>query len=110
MSTTVFGINFNSNTLAGRTVDPFNTLNYPTMTIADANVSYRFKLKNESGLRLKASVTNLLDNQAAMNVVSGSTDNFYKLAKDANYTGNFANVRGVPQLPRRVYVTLEYLF
>jgi outer membrane receptor protein involved in Fe transport len=105
-----FGVNFNSNTLAGRPVDPFNTINYPTMTIADANAYYRLNLKNKSNVKLKASITNLFDNQGAMNVVSGSTDNFYKQAKDANFSGNFTHVRGVPQLPRRVYVSLEYLF
>jgi outer membrane receptor protein involved in Fe transport len=105
-----FGVNINNNMLAGRPVDPFNTVNYPVMNIADANAYYQYSLKNGNRIRLKASVTNLLDNQGAMNVVSGSTDNFYKLAKDASFTGNFTHVRGVPQLPRRVWVTLEYLF
>jgi outer membrane receptor protein involved in Fe transport len=105
-----FGINFNSNLLGGRPVDPFNTIYYQAMPIADANVFYRLAVKNTSGVKLKASVTNLFDNQGAGNVVSGSTDNFYKQAKDANYTGNFTHVRGVPQLPRRVYLSLEYMF
>lgn len=105
-----FGINVNSNTLAGRPVDPYNTLNYPTMSIADANVYYKLNLKNKSNVKFKASITNLLNNQGAMNVASAATDNFYKQAKDANYTGNFTHVRGIPQLPRRVYLSLEFLF
>jgi outer membrane receptor protein involved in Fe transport len=105
-----FNVNLNTNTLAGRPVDPFNTINYPVATIADINAAYRYKLKEKSSVGLKLSITNLLNNQSAMNVVSGATDSFYRLAKDNNFIASFAHVRGVPQLPRRFWATLEFLF
>jgi outer membrane receptor protein involved in Fe transport len=105
-----FNVNLNTNTLAGRPVDPFNTVYYPVTTVADANASYRYKMKNASSLMLKLSVTNLLNTQAAANVVSGSTDSFYKLARDNGFAGNFINVRGVPQLPRRLWASVEFNF
>jgi outer membrane receptor protein involved in Fe transport len=105
-----YGINFNNNLMAGRPVDPFNTINYPTMSIADFNAFYKYSFANKNSVKLKASLTNMFNVQGASSVVSGSTDNFYKQAKDNNYAGNFANVRGVPQIPRRAWLTLEYLF
>jgi outer membrane receptor protein involved in Fe transport len=105
-----FGANFNNNLLASRPVDPFNVINYPTMSISDANAYYQFVFKNKSKAKVKASVTNLFDSQAAVSVVSASADNVYYNVRSGNFAGNFTHVRGVPNLPRRVWLTLEYLF
>jgi outer membrane receptor protein involved in Fe transport len=102
-----FGINLNNNFVAGRPVDAYNTLDYPTASLMDANVFVKL-LKNS--LKLKVSSFNLLNLTGASSVVSAQTDDtFYQanLNKDA---ANFRYVRGVPFLPQRFMFSAEISF
>jgi outer membrane receptor protein involved in Fe transport len=102
-----FGLNMNNNFVAGRPVDAYNTLDYPTASLMDANIFFKL-LKNT--LKLKASSFNLLNMTGASSVVSAQTDDtFYQanLNKDA---ANFKYVRGVPFLPQRFMFSAEISF
>ena len=102
-----FGLNVNNNFVAGRPVDAYNTLDFPTASLMDANVFVKF-FKNS--LKLKVSSFNLLNLTGASSVVSAQTDDtFYQadLNKDAT---NFKYVRGVPFLPQRFMFSAEISF
>jgi outer membrane receptor protein involved in Fe transport len=102
-----FGLNVNNNFIAGRPVDAYNTLDYPTISLMDANFFVKL-LKNS--LRLKASVFNLLDESSASSVVSAQTDDTFYQANLNNNAGNFKYVRGVPFLPQRFMFSAEISF
>jgi iron complex outermembrane recepter protein len=102
-----FGLNINNNYVAGRPVDAFNTLDYPTASLMDANI---FAKLFKNSMRLKISSFNLLAITGASSVVSAQTDDtFYQanLNKDA---ANFKYVRGVPFLPQRFMFSAEVSF
>lgn len=103
----IFGLNVNNNFVAGRPVDAFNTLDYPTVSLMDANI-YLKLLKNT--LKLKASSFNLLNMTAASSVVSAQTDDTFYQAKLNGNSGNFSYVRGVPFLPQRFMFSAEISF
>jgi outer membrane receptor protein involved in Fe transport len=102
-----FGLNINNNFIAGRPVDAYNTLNYPTVSLMDAN--FFVKLLNNS-LRLKVSSFNLLNESSASSVVSAQTDDTFYQANLNNNAGNFKYVRGVPFLPQRFMFSAEISF
>ena len=103
----IFGLNVNNNFVSGRPVDAFNTLDYPTVSLMDANI-YLKLLKNT--LKLKASSFNLLNMTAASSVVSAQTDDTFYQAKLNGNSGNFSYVRGVPFLPQRFMFSAEISF
>ena len=102
-----FGLNVNNNFIAGRPVDAYNTLDYPTVSLMDANFLVKL-LKNT--LKLKVSAFNLLNESSASSVVSAQTDDTFYQANLNNNAGNFKYVRGVPFLPQRFMVSAEILF
>jgi iron complex outermembrane recepter protein len=102
-----FGLNMNNNFVAGRPVDAYNTLDYPTASLMDANI---FAKLFKNSLKLKIAAYNLLNITGASSVVSAQTDDtFYQanLNKDA---ANFKYVRGVPFLPQRFMFSAEVSF
>jgi outer membrane receptor protein involved in Fe transport len=102
-----FGLNINNNFVAGRPVDAYNTLDYPTASLMDANI---FAKLFKNTMKLKISSFNLLGITGASSVVSAQTDDtFYQanLNKDA---ANFKYVRGVPFLPQRFMFSAEVSF
>ncbi len=103
----IFGLNVNNNFVAGRPVDAYNTLDYPTASLMDANVYFKL-LKNS--LKLKVSSFNLLNMTGASSVVSAQTDDTFYQAKLNGNSGNFAYVRGVPFLPQRFMFSAEISF
>ncbi len=105
-----FGFNLNNNFIGARFADPHNTISYPGYSLVDANVYYNFKIADGNRLRVKLSGYNLLDNQSAGNIISAVTDNYLLLAKEANFSGTFSQVRGVPIIPRRIFASLEFNF
>lgn len=104
-----FGANVNNNYLGARPTDPHNVVDYPAYSLMDANVYVNFPL-GKNNLRLKGNVYNLLDSKTAGNVISAVTDNYLLLARENNYGGNFAQVRGVPIIPRRFTISAEFSF
>ena len=102
-----FGLNINNNFVSGRPVDAYNTLDYPTVSLMDANIYVKL-FKNT--LKLKASSFNLLNMTAASSVVSAQTDDTFYQAKLNGNTGNFSYVRGVPFLPQRFMFSAEISF
>jgi outer membrane receptor protein involved in Fe transport len=104
------GFNINNNLTTGRPVDIYNTADYPTVSLMDANAYIKIGSFSKNPIRLKTSVFNLFNNQSASSVVSAQTDNSLFLASQNQYSGNFKNVRGVPFLPRRFTFALEIAF
>ncbi len=102
-----FGINMNNNFVAGRPVDTFNTLDYPTASLMDANIFAKL-LKNT--LKLKVSSFNLLGITGASSVVSAQTDDTFYLTNLNKDADNFKYVRGVPFLPQRFMFSAEVSF
>jgi outer membrane receptor protein involved in Fe transport len=102
-----FGLNVNNNFIAGRPVDAYNTLDYPTISLMDANFFVKL-LKNT--LKLKMSAFNLLNETSASSVVSAQTDDTFYQANLNNNAGNFKYVRGVPFLPQRFMFSAEISF
>jgi outer membrane receptor protein involved in Fe transport len=102
-----FGFNVNNNFVAGRPVDAYNTLDYPTASLMDANVFVKL-LKNS--LKLKMNSFNLLNMTGASSVVSAQTDDTFYQANLNGNTGNFKYVRGVPFLPQRFMFSAEISF
>lgn len=105
-----WGFNFNNNYLGERPADAFNTMNYNSYSLVDANLYWKEQVSKTSTVKVKFSFYNLLNNQSASNVISAATDNAFLVAKRNNYAGNFANVRGVPLIPRRGFLSLEFNF
>jgi outer membrane receptor protein involved in Fe transport len=101
------GLNINNNFIAGRPVDAYNTLDYPTVSLMDANFFVKL-LKNS--LRLKVSSFNLLNESSASSVVSAQTDDTFYQANLNGNAGNFKYVRGVPFLPQRFMFSAEISF
>lgn len=101
-----FGFNLNNNFLGARPIDVYNTADYPSRLLMDANVSYKFS----KSINLKFGIQNLTNVTHASSVVSAQTDDTFYLAAQNGNTGNFANVRGVPYLPRRMYGSVSYNF
>ncbi len=101
-----FSINWNNNFLSARQVDIFNTAEYPSRLLMDANASYNFS----KGVSLKIGVQNLTNVTHASSVISAQTDEAFLLAEQNGFSGDFANVRGVPYLPRRVFGSLQFKF
>ena len=102
-----FGLNINNNFIAGRPVDAYNTLDYPKISLMDANIYV--KLLNNT-LKLKGSVFNLLNETSASSVVSAQTDDTFYQANLNGNAGNFKYVRGVPFLPQRFMLSAEISF
>ena len=102
-----FGLNINNNFIAGRPVDAYNTLDYPKISLMDANIYV--KLLNNT-LKLKGSVFNLLNETSASSVVSAQTDDTFYQANLNGNSGNFKYVRGVPFLPQRFMLSAEISF
>ena len=101
-----FGFNWNNNFLGARPIDIYNTADYPSRLLMDANVSYYFT----KSLSLRLGAQNLTNVTHAASVVSAQTDNAFFLAAQNGNTGDFANVRGVPYLPRRFFGSVIYNF
>jgi outer membrane receptor protein involved in Fe transport len=101
------GLNVNNNFVAGRPVDAYNTLDYPTASLMDANLYFKM-FKNT--MKLKISSFNLLDITGASSVVSAQTDDTFYQANLNGNTGNFKYVRGVPFLPQRFMFSAEISF
>lgn len=101
-----FGFNWNNNWLSSRSVDVHNTADYPSRLLMDANVNYN--LTND--LSIKVGVQNLTNVTHASSVISAQTDDAFFLAAQNGNTGDFANVRGVPYLPRRFFGSITYNF
>lgn len=101
-----FGFNLNNNYLAARPIDVYNTADYPGRLLMDANLNYNFT----DALSLKWGIQNLTNVTHASSVVSAQTDDAFYLAAQNNNAGDFANVRGVPYLPRRMYGSVIYKF
>ncbi len=102
-----FGLNINNNYVAGRPVDAYNTLDYPTASLMDANIFAKL-IKNT--LKLKISSFNLLNITGASSVVSAQTDDTFYQTNLNNGLGNFKYVRGVPFLPQRFMFSAEVSF
>ena len=102
-----FGLNVNNNFVAGRPVDVYNTLDFPTASLMDANIFAKL-IKNT--LKLKVSSFNLLNLTGASSVVSAQTDDTFYQANLNGNAGNFKYVRGVPFLPQRFMVSAEISF
>lgn len=103
-----FGINVNNSFVSERSIDPYNTANYPAKNLMDANVYWDIN-KN---LRLKVSTTNLLNSKvlvSALSVVNPSAPTLLVAERFGN-TGQYANIQGVPLLPRRIWSSLELRF
>ena len=93
--------------MAGRPVDVYNTLDFPTASLMDANIFAKL-IKNT--LKLKVSSFNLLNLTGASSVVSAQTDDTFYQANLNGNAGNFKYVRGVPFLPQRFMVSAEISF
>jgi outer membrane receptor protein involved in Fe transport len=102
-----FGLNVNNNFISGRPVDAYNTLDYPTISLMDANFYVKI-LKNS--LKLKVSAFNLLNETSASSVVSAQTDDTFYQTNLNGSAGNFKYVRGVPFLPQRFMFSAEISF
>jgi len=105
-----FGFNLGANYLGKRPADPFNTIDYAAYALVDANIYVKIPIAGTSSARFKVSGYNLGNNQSAANVISAVTDNYMYIAKANNFGGNFAQLRGVPLIPRRVMVSFEINF
>ena len=101
-----FSVNLNNNFLGARSVDVYNTADYPSRLLVDANASYNITPE----IRFKVGGQNLTNVTHAASVVSAQTDNAFYIAESNGYAGDFANVRGVPLLPRRLYASVDYKF
>ncbi len=103
-----FGLNVNNSYVSERPIDPYNTVDYPAKNLMDANVYWNIN-KN---LRFKVSATNLLNSQvlaSALSVVNPSAPTLLVAERNGN-TAQFANIQGVPLLPRRIWSSLELRF
>jgi len=104
--TASFGINLNNNFVSSRPIDIFNTADYPSRSLMDGNIFFNAGKK----LQFKLSVQNLTNVSHAASVISAATDDTFRLAAANGNTGEFANVRGVPYLPRRISGSVTYKF
>ena len=105
-----FGLNVGANYLGKRPADPFNTIDYAAYALIDANVYVKIPIAGTSQARIKFSGYNLGQSLVAMNAISAVTDNYLYLAKANNFSGNFAQLRGVPMIPRRFMLAFEINF
>jgi outer membrane receptor protein involved in Fe transport len=105
-----WGFNLNNVLTAGRPVDQANTANYPVVSLMDVNTFVKIPLEGKQSLKLRASCYNLLYDTSASSVVSAQTDDAMFQTYNNNFTNGFTNVRGVPFLPRRVMVSLDFTF
>lgn len=101
-----FGININNNFVSERPVDIYNTTDYPSRLLVDANISYNFSKK--VGISLGGQ--NLTNVTHASSVISAVADDAFFNAAQNGFAGDFANVRGVPFLPRRIFGSVTYRF
>lgn len=104
-----WGTNLNSNYLGKRPADPHNTVDYPAYSLVDFNAYLNVPLKG-ANFRIKGNIYNLLNVQAAGNVISAVTDNYLLFARGNNFSGTSTYVRGVPIIPRRGTLALEFSF
>lgn len=107
-STDKFGINVNNGYLAARPIDPYNTADYPARNLMDANIFYNINSK----LQVRLASTNLLNTQAissAISVQNAASPTLY-VANQFNNQGQYANIFGIPLLPRRILASLQYTF
>lgn len=100
------GFNLNTNYLAARPIDVYNTADYPARMLIDANLSFSVT----SNAKIRIGGQNLSNVSHASSVVSAQTDDAFYLADANSYSGDFRHVRGVPLLPRRIFGSIEYKF
>lgn len=105
-----FGLSYDMVHYGGRYATALNLYETPDLTIANANIYYRFGLNNGSGLKLGVRVKNLFDSSGTQQLVLGSTNDSVLVQKQK--TPNFDGVLGfgITQIPRRVLLTIGYDF
>jgi len=85
-------------------------LTWPDLTIANANISYRFGFGNDNGLKVGLRIKNLFDSTSPQQLVLGSTNDNVLVQKQRtpNFDGQLGF--GIIQIPRRLLFTLSYDF
>ena len=105
-----FGLGFDMVQYKGRYATSLNLYETPDLSIANANISYRFGIGDAQGLKIGLRIKNLFDSTNPQQLVLGSTNDDTLVQKQA--TPDFNNILGfgVIQIPRRVLFTIGYDF
>jgi len=106
-----FGLGFDMVQYKGRYATSLNLYETPDLSIANANISYRFGIGGDDrGLKVGMRIKNLFDSTDPQQLVLGSTND--NILVQRQRTPDFANTLGfgVIQIPRRVLLTLTYDF
>jgi len=106
-----FGLGFDMVQYKGRFATALNLYETPDLTIANANIHYRFGIgDNGNGLKVGFRIKNLFDSTNPQQLVLGSTNDNILIQKQA--TPNFNGILGfgIIQIPRRLLITLSYDF
>lgn len=105
-----FGLGFDLVQYKGRYATALNLYETPDLTIANANLSYRFGLSNGNGLKVGMRIKNLFDSTNPQQLVLGSTndDTLIQKQKTPDFDGQLGF--GIIQIPRRVLLTISYDF
>ena len=105
-----FGLGFDMVQYKGRYATSLNLYETPDLTIANANISYRFGLADNKGIKVGLRIKNLFDSTDPQQLVLGSTNDNVLVQRQA--TPNFNGILGfgVIQIPRRVLFTVSYDF
>jgi len=94
----------------GRYATALNLYETPDLTIANANVYYKFGLNNGAGIKLGVRVKNLFDSAGTQQLVLGSTNDSVLVQKQRTPDFNDVYAFGITQIPRRVLLTIGYDF
>ncbi len=104
------GLGFDMVQYKGRYATALNLYETPDLTIANANLSYRFGLNNGNGLKVGMRIKNLFDSTSPQQLVLGSTNDNVLVQKQSTPEFNGQLGFGIIQIPRRVLLTLSYDF
>jgi len=109
-NTQKYGVSYDMVHYGGRFATALNLYETPDLTVANANVYYRFGLNNGTGLKLGMRIKNLFNTSSAQQLVLGSTNDDVLIQKQS--TPNFDGVLGfgIGQIPRRFLLTIGYDF
>ena len=109
-NTEKFGLSYDMVSYAGRYATALNLIEVPDLTLSNANIYYRFKFSNGSGVKVGARIKNLFNSAAPQTYVLGDANDTVLVQKQI--TPDFTNTLGfgIGQIPRRILLTVGYDF
>ena len=105
-----FGLGFDMVQYKGRYATSLNLYETPDLSIANANISYRFGIGDKQGLKIGLRIKNMFDSTNPQQLVLGSTNDDVLVQKQATPDFNGILGFGIVQIPRRVLFTVGYDF